>query len=360
MPHDHPYLNNLTPLRGIAALWVASYHFQISFFHPHMTRLLEKGYVMVDMFFIMSGFIMRHVYGDYFREQIGGKSMEKFMVARFARVYPLHLFTLIVLVAITAYTGEWSIVNDPSAISTNIFLLQSFGIEKLSTWNRASWSISAEWAAYIAFPFLSILIGHRRRLAYFLLPSLIIMAYIALLYLLAPKGIGNARRLELHMLDVSYDYGFLRGIAGFCLGMLVYELYAIPRIREYFGTDIIAVVFIAATLYYMYIDSNDLLLILTFVGVILSFAANSGHLHRLCSLKLPQFLGKVSYSVYLIQGLVLYLVTQLLGWFGSKEVAFSPNIFILFAYLSLLVGLSSITYYGVENPCRNFINRNFR
>lgn len=316
--------------------------------------------MMVDMFFVMSGFIMRHVYGDYFKVQIGGKNLENFIVARFARIYPLHLFTLIVLIAITAYTGEWSIVNDPSAIPTNVFLLQSFGFEKLSTWNRPSWSISAEWAAYITFPFLCILISQRRTLAYLILPPLIITAYIALLYLLAPRGIGNAQRLNLHMLDVTYDYGFLRGIAGFTLGMLIYELYSIPRIREYFSTDIIAAVFVAATLYYMYTSSNDLLLILTFVGVVLAFAANSSNLHKLCSLRLLQFVGKVSYSVYLIQGLALYFITRLTEWLGLNKAIFAPNIFILFVYLSFLVGASSLTYYCVENPCRNFINRNFR
>ncbi|HLA58321.1 MAG TPA: acyltransferase family protein, partial [Puia sp.] len=70
MQPTHKYLSNLTPLRGIAALWVVVFHFSeivAKFVSTQYSRLLTKGYLMVDLFFILSGFIMIHVYRKKFQ-----------------------------------------------------------------------------------------------------------------------------------------------------------------------------------------------------------------------------------------------------------------------------------------------------
>src|ERR1700737_2473765 len=98
MQPTHKYLSNLTPLRGIAAMWVVVFHFQvlvITFILPEQTLLVAKGYLMVDLFFIMSGFIISHVYQQSFQAGIASGNFRRFIVARFARIYPLHLFTLV-------------------------------------------------------------------------------------------------------------------------------------------------------------------------------------------------------------------------------------------------------------------------
>ncbi|HEX4849529.1 MAG TPA: acyltransferase family protein, partial [Puia sp.] len=76
MVQSQTYISNLTPLRGIAALWVFFFHFQgliATFIHSNTTHLVELGYLMVDLFFIMSGFIILHVYGDKFSKVIARK-----------------------------------------------------------------------------------------------------------------------------------------------------------------------------------------------------------------------------------------------------------------------------------------------
>jgi peptidoglycan/LPS O-acetylase OafA/YrhL len=71
-PNVKNYLTTLTPLRGIAALVVAVYHFEVvaRFVAPESSMFLRKGYLMVDLFFILSGFIMLHVYGATFQNRI--------------------------------------------------------------------------------------------------------------------------------------------------------------------------------------------------------------------------------------------------------------------------------------------------
>jgi len=369
MIKHHLYLHNLTPLRGLAAIWVAVFHFKGSiliFSYISWTRAMDKGYMMVDLFFIMSGFIIRHVYGESFSRQLTWANLKKFFVARAARIYPLHLFTLLCLVAVVWWQGDWNIVNDPAAIPTHLLLLHSFGIQKIYTWNRHSWSLSAEWAAYVVFPVLALFLGRKVRLAYLVLPLCIIMSYISLLYWLPPAGFGNRTRLLLHELDVTYDYGFLRGIAGFTLGMLLYKAYSNEKIRLFFSRDSAALTFILLTVFFMHEEVNDLLLIFSFTGLVFSFAANCACLHRVCSFRATQFIGKVSYSIYLIQGLVTMLFMACLQLPGIRQVvppiytaSLLPASLYMLAYLTFLVGLSAITYYGLENPCRNFINRTF-
>ena len=369
MANEHRYLHNLTPLRGIAALWVATYHFGslLKLIPPKQTMLIEKGYLMVDLFFIMSGFIMWHVYAASFSERITETNFRRFMVARFARIYPLHLFTLFVLIGMSYISGNWNPVNDPHAILTNVFMLQSMGFERLSTWNRPSWSLSAEWAAYMVFPLLALFMSQKKRLSRIVLPIGIVIAYFALVFLIPPMGIGNADRLVLHKLDVTYDYGYIRGIAGFTLGMLCYGLYLDDRTRRYLSKDRVAVILAATALICMHFGTNDLFLILPFAGITLCFAANSGYIHKACNASVLQFLGKVSYSIYLVQWIATDLFTagfrrfhlNVLFFPSVGAPSFLERLAVTLLFLLFLVFLSAITYNLIENPCRNFINRTF-
>jgi hypothetical protein len=126
------YISNLTPLRGFAALMVVIYHFEEiagRFVSAGDSMLIRKSYLMVDLFFIMSGFIIFHVYSKEFRAKSQRNSFSKFLVARFARIYPLHFFMLLICVLIIAMAGVTPVFN-PAAIPTHILLLQSFGIHK--------------------------------------------------------------------------------------------------------------------------------------------------------------------------------------------------------------------------------------
>src|ERR1017187_3429792 len=116
MQHKAQYLSNLTPLRGIAALLVAVFHFEMAiarFVPAQQTMFFEKCYLMVDLFFVMSGFLILHVYGDSFMLSITKANLRKFIVARFARIYPLHCFSLMLLVVLV-------IAFSPAGASPNL------------------------------------------------------------------------------------------------------------------------------------------------------------------------------------------------------------------------------------------------
>ena len=92
------YLSTLTPLRGIAALLVVIFHsnlMAVPFVPPGYTSFVSGGWLWVDFFFVLSGFIISYVYGDSFKDSLTTDSYWKYIKARFARIYPIHFVTMI-------------------------------------------------------------------------------------------------------------------------------------------------------------------------------------------------------------------------------------------------------------------------
>src|SRR5690606_3845377 len=162
-----PDLRILTPLRGIAALWVVIYHFGDQYLpalRPEQAgHLVGKGYLAVDLFFMLSGFVLAHVYHADFTRFDPGRYRD-FLAARVARLYPLHLLVLLAFV-VTAIagrlfefvlTGQFERLpldgaHSITALLANLLMLQGLAAGELS-WNYPAWSISVEFFAYLLFP----------------------------------------------------------------------------------------------------------------------------------------------------------------------------------------------------------------
>ena len=237
------YIHSLTPLRGIAALLVVIYHYDI-FIAPLISSesfLVRKWYIMVDFFFVLSGFIIMHVYKDYFKDGFKWSVFKKFMIARFARLYPLHIATLLMMLGIyfaMQVTGvfdnldyAFKMIFDPSAIPSNLLMVQALGMHPEPTWNAPSWSVCVEWWTYILFPFLVFFLLRFKKLGSFALVAAGIGGYFAIMYYFQPLQF-EARQAYLpgisempNTIDVMVGAGLLRCISGFLLGMVVYKAY---------------------------------------------------------------------------------------------------------------------------------------
>jgi peptidoglycan/LPS O-acetylase OafA/YrhL len=183
-----PQLDALTAIRGLAAWWVVFYHFA-PFLYGHLPMdvwwLAKKGFLAVDLFFILSGFVIFYTYQNSLSANV--TSVSAFLVKRLARVYPLHLLMLLGYFALVI--GLLLVKNiqmDPEKFSAQhfaeqIFLVQAWGLDAGSalSWNYPAWSISAELAAYITFPFLLLLFNPQRWPTWALLA--VIAALVALL-----------------------------------------------------------------------------------------------------------------------------------------------------------------------------------
>jgi peptidoglycan/LPS O-acetylase OafA/YrhL len=148
---------SLDGLRGIAAIMIVLFHVRWSN-HLTETHFVREAYLFVDLFFILSGFIITKAYGDRIHalHQAGG-----FLILRFFRVYPLHIAVLSVFVfyelaklaaihaGLPAQPFQQS--NAGWTLLANVFLLQCLVVLGAPAWNVPSWSISCEAVAYVLF-----------------------------------------------------------------------------------------------------------------------------------------------------------------------------------------------------------------
>jgi len=366
MQPAHKYLSNLTTLRGVSAIWVIVFHFQAllcQFVLPQQSLIIEKGYLMVDLFFIMSGFIICHVYQQSFQTGITIQNFKKFIVARFARIYPLHFFILMFMILLVALGHGWNQIDDPKAIPANIFLLHSFGLNKIFTWNIPSWSISAEWWAYMVFPVLAIFIYRGKGLAMMVLGLFVVLAYMAIMYWLPRHDPFDPTAIVPHDLNATFDFGFLRGLAGFISGMLLYKAYEAGIWNRFFQNDITALLLIIITILCMHFGVNDFFYIILFIALVYVFVLNGGKLNAICNNRFLQYLGKISYSIYLSSVflfLIIVLGVKKLPGVTYTEHSHTAGFWIGLAYciafLIIHIGISSLTYYKIEKPCRKYIN----
>jgi len=156
-------INSLTTVRGLAAWWVVLFHFD-AYLHPFVPSfaysLISKGHLAVDLFFCLSGFVIFLNYGSL---NVQDKyEVFRFYFRRLAKIYPLHIFVLCLyglLVLILALTHrDLSARFSGVSLLLNILLIQDWAVLSELTWNIPSWSISAEFAAYLLFPAVVLLV----------------------------------------------------------------------------------------------------------------------------------------------------------------------------------------------------------
>jgi peptidoglycan/LPS O-acetylase OafA/YrhL len=350
----------LTPMRGVAAVFIAVKHTLI--WLPALwaavlsrTALLGRSYLWVDFFFVLSGFILMHVYGGTSPASWRNGAYAQFLRARFARIYPLYLFALLafaVPVWLLSMQAGYSGSNRFSVASffSNLLMVQSLGLHDELTWNFAAWSVSVEFFAYLMFPFLAVAVAHR--IGRWLLPVAALLLF-ALVY--AVKG----------NLDYHHDFGLVRCVTEFALGMTVYR-WGYGRMPNFMRVSALpalgTMLMVLAMLHVEAAFIPDYMLVPAFAAMILALASYGGSALAWLDSAPANMLGKLSYSIYLNHLLVLELPMMLL-WPAVHDHpdAFHPGLaasaaLVLLA-LALIVALSALTYRYIEVPARRWLGR---
>jgi peptidoglycan/LPS O-acetylase OafA/YrhL len=221
----------LAGARAIPPVLIVLYHY-CEGHHYTGVRLIDlvatRGYLWVEFFFALSGFILTHVYAARAKELWTRAGYFGFLKSRLIRLYPLHLFMLlallVLLVSVRAaadYGGYVSIYDRPSyhpnmtveGFFASLFLVHGWQTLSTLTWNGASWFVSVEFALCLLFPFFLWFQKGRawRGVA-------LVAAGAAGLYLLATTS-G-------HGLDLTFNKGIFRGAANFAIGVGLARLFA--------------------------------------------------------------------------------------------------------------------------------------
>lgn len=363
------HIPSLTPLRGIAALWVLLFHLDVIVFYrelgpllPHdTTGILQKGYLWVDFFFILSGFIIAHVYGKTLKETPLKHALPRYLWARFSRLYPLHLATLLIAVAGATIAasiapalidGSWKTYFDWRAIPSNLMFTHAMKQHTYLSWNIVSWSIGAEWWTYVTAIPLVILLRDR-------LPAAgvaVMLGAFALLAWLA-VSLGNNK------LDITFDYGFLRCLLEFSIGLGLHILYRHSWLKRYLGGDAAFAMISAAIIVVFHFSLNDLFIVPLFALLILASSYNRTRLNKTLARPSFQYLGNISYSLYLVHSLWFlvywFLLPQLELTMDSGSLPVSTRMIFVGSFIALTLICSHFTYHHIEIRCRKKMRKWF-
>jgi peptidoglycan/LPS O-acetylase OafA/YrhL len=210
----------LDAFRGICACLVALYHFP-AYSHIYDLPFLRNSLLFVDFFFVLSGFV---IFANYYERLQLGFGVLRFMLLRLARLYPLHLFVLVLylgfdlLQVLVPPLADYATVKPFSGpgenveyIIANLLLIHSLGLFDYLALNTPSWSISTEFYAYIFFAYAIVLLRNR-------IPGLLVASIIAVSIFLV---VNNPP----YYLETTAQYGFLRCLMGFSAGALVWMLF---------------------------------------------------------------------------------------------------------------------------------------
>jgi len=361
---DKVYFVPLTSLRGIAAVLVVLFHAQIFGLAPYFasaTMLPAKGYIWVDFFFMLSGFVIAHSYGQRFVSGVSRRDLADYLTARFARIYPLHLAMLLVFLAIelarpTIFGDVYPSANraggfGPVDFTTpsffgHLFLVQALPFHAHTSWNAPAWSISCEAAVYFIFPvlFLALARGGRSMLW----PAAALAATtLTLLY-----GLAEPR---------SLDAGFnvVRCAAEFTIGLCLYRLYAGRRLPAVLASDIVAWPAVALLILSLHLGLADLLIVAELALLLLVAVVNRGRLRAALETRVPEFLGRISYSIYMVHFPVFFVAALTARTLGGPDALLrqSPAVRVVLFILALavVIALSTLTYRAIEAPCRKAI-----
>ncbi len=318
-------------MRGIFALWVLGYHLRS--LHPvpmpDPFGILLRGYLGVDFFFLLSGFVLAGAYGgrDY-----NLRNVCRFAVMRVGRMYPLHLAVIIVCLI-----AAWLLGNPHSwrRIIVEGSLVQNWpGVTvPLRSINGPSWTISVELLANLLlaaagwFPlrvnrFFAVVIG--------------LVAYGSIMAI----AVQHDGVLDLSMANSATP--FYRCFSEFVIGVLLFRWRNTGSYLSGTALSILSAITIGAIIS----NISDRIVVSLLAILILGIAANNGNLLRFLESRPIYFLGKISFSVYLVHLPVLYAVSFLVM---RTSLSVTP-VLVLYVVGTVLItiGVSSLTYKYIE------------
>lgn len=357
--------------RGIAALFVAVFHFQVAS-HLYFVPFTRQAYLLVDFFFVLSGFVISHAYCNRLHDK---GEFVTFVIRRFGRIWPMHMVVLAAfIVAETAIFLAQSHIGGAlprppfsadrtlAAIPANLLLLNGTGIYDYSTWNGPSWSVSAELWINVLFGFCAITAGRRyMALAMFALAA----GCAAILILFCPTD-----------LNTNGTYALFRCGYGFFVGYFVWRAVqarkdTAPRPVRDSLIEVALVISAVAFISYAQVGLWQILIPLFFATFVYLFAGQAGLVSRLLESRPIQKLGHLSYAIYIIHFFFAFALNNVIRVGGKiahvpsvlpgTQLALVGNAYVMdgitIVYLAIVITTAQFANRWIETPAMQWFNR---
>lgn len=340
----------LTSIRGFAALWVAFYHYTLELkvlgytIWAHFSWWFY-GYVGVDIFFILSGFILTAVY-----RALDWRNLGAFLTRRVFRIYPMHVAVLLgMLILWLDIYYRFDVIDPTQQLSwwpVCALLLQPFFSHKLM-WNAVTWSLSVEFTCYFLFP-LAIMLFRRAPLA-LLLPLILLLGLVE-------------EQVQIYDLYTWSGGAVGRGVVAFGLGMmlrLASERMPTPSALLVTLGECLAVggIILCACFPEPPGHGGGPYVALFAALLILCLSYESGIVAKALSARACLWLGKISFSLYLLHEPVFGF-----AWarFSAHKLPFGHHtdaVVWVICTMAVTLGAATITWLLIEEPFRRLGGR---
>jgi peptidoglycan/LPS O-acetylase OafA/YrhL len=345
-------LRALTGLRCFAAINIVLFHFSNPQWFGFLAPVINAGFISVSYFILLSGFVLAYNYSD--RARNGELDRKRFWEARFTRIYPIYFLSL--LLSLGQLSGEYP-THTKAMFWTGVvltpLLLQGFVPAVATFLNTPAWTMSAEAAYYILFPFVA-KAKRPRRIA----PHVMKMAGVWVLGLIPgvlyivfnPDGIAHPDRWSYGPWLQALKYTPYTHVFSFVFGVMLADLNRMiartAQLRLWLGIagfgGIYGLLRMGSLVPYAIIHDG---LLMPLFGCIVLGLAGENLLARALGIRPLVFVGEASYCLYLLHFSLWTLIhnSHVLNALGL--VRFDPWI----SYI-LLIALSIFALYFIEKP----------
>lgn len=345
-------INQLTFTRFIAAISIVIFHYgnnSFLFNNEYVSFIFKQANVGVSYFFVLSGFVMTIVY--YQKKEF---STKQYFINRFARIYPLYIFAIILILFIKLFKS----ININELI-LNIAMLQSWIPKMALTLNYPGWSLSVELLFYISFPLIFRYLKNKSlnfsavTILLFWLISQIIYQLITLEKIDIP--LYSIRDIQYH--PIFHLNEFLIGILTGLIFTKSPKKYISSLKITYLGILLILILLLLLK-FPTGLSYHNGLLAIVFSLLIFVISKSNGRISRLFSSKVFIYLGEISYGIYILQYPVWKALSdsRLEKHFGITS-HISDNTINFIIRLTVLISLAAFSFKFIENPMRKRIRK---
>lgn len=362
-----PHYLILDGLRGVAALMVIWYHIFEGYATSPFDQKFNHGYLAVDFFFILSGFVIGYAYDDRWKKI----TTFDFFKRRLIRLQPMIILGAIF--GAISFCIQGSVQWDGTKISTSMVMLATLlsmflipvapgagaevrGNGEMFPLNGPSWSLFFEYIGYIMYALFI------RRLSNKALTLLVVLSGIALasFSFLNLSGFGNMG-VGWSISGYGYIGGFLKVLFSFSMGLLLSRKFKPLKIKGAFWICAISIIILISLPYAggkdaMWMNCLYDSLCILFIFPTLVYIGASGEIKSNRDTKMYTFLGDLSYPLYIIHYPLMYLFYS---WLWSNKLTFDQTwpVAVAMFFGSVALGYLSLKLY--DEPVRKWLTKKF-